>query len=303
MRTDETDILACYTSPAAMTSAGRYAPLLAGLPRDVAGLAAVLHGLLIHEHMAEGYGVTLTEADRASVHIRPVAGLLARIMARDSRPLVRERPPADRIPGNCRHFTVLMVAMLRAQGTPARARCGFGGYFTSGFFEDHWVCEYWHREQRRWLLADPQIDERQRGWFQIGFDLTDVPREEFLVAGQAWQLVRSGAADPGKFGLSLAKEAGEWWIAANLIRDAAALLNVEVLPWDCWGAMPGPEDVISAELAALLGRLAVLTQQAGTGVRELRELCESDPRLRVPPIVRNAVRGQAERLYGRTDAR
>jgi hypothetical protein len=35
---------------------------------------------------------------------------------------------------------VLAAAMLRAQGTPARARCGFGGYFGSGAFEDHWVC-------------------------------------------------------------------------------------------------------------------------------------------------------------------
>ena len=296
MRSDETDTLAFYSRPAAMTSAGRYASLLADLPRDIHGLAAVAQGLLIHEYMAEGYGVTLTEADRASVHTRPAEGLLAQIMARDSRPLVQARPPADRLPGNCRHFTVLVVAMLRAQGTPARARCGFGGYFTSGFFEDHWVCEYWHREQRRWLLADAQIDERQRGWFPIGFDVTDVPRTEFLVAGQAWDLVRSGAADPGKFGLSMAGEAGEWWIAANLMRDAAALLGTELLPWDCWGAMPGPEDAISAELAALFGRLADLTQRPGPSLGELRQLCEGDPRLRVPPTVRNAVRRQDERL-------
>jgi hypothetical protein len=119
MRTVETGTLACYARPAVMTTPGRYASLLADLPRDIAGLAAVAQGLLIHEHMAEAYGVTLTEADRASVHIRPVEELHARIVARDSRPLRQARPHADRLPGNCRHFTVLMVAMLRAQGTPA----------------------------------------------------------------------------------------------------------------------------------------------------------------------------------------
>jgi hypothetical protein len=31
--------------------------------------------------------------------------------------------------GVCRHFTLLHVAMLRTQGIPARARCGFGAYF------------------------------------------------------------------------------------------------------------------------------------------------------------------------------
>src|SRR5215469_4684057 len=196
-----------YATPGRMTSAGRYAPLLETLPPDIPGLAAVAQGLLIHEHMAHGYGVTLTEADRASVHIRPAADLLAQIVARDARPLHLARQPAARLPVNCRHFTVLITAMLRAQGTPARARCGFGGYFGTGMFEDHWVCEYWHAGQQRWVLVDAQIDGRQRELFSIDFDVTDVPRDQFLIAGDAWALCRSGAADPGKFGLSTIGEA------------------------------------------------------------------------------------------------
>ena len=70
------------------------------------------------------------------------------------------------------------------------------------------------------------------------FDLTDVPRDQFLVGGEAWRRFRAGEADPAKFGLSQLPEAGDWWIAANLMRDGAALLNIELLPWDCWGAMP-----------------------------------------------------------------
>ena len=55
-----------YTEPAAMTAAGDYTPLLADLPRGVAALAGVAHGLLIHEHIADAYGVTLTDERRAS---------------------------------------------------------------------------------------------------------------------------------------------------------------------------------------------------------------------------------------------
>ena len=33
-----------------------------------------------------------------------------------------------------------------------------GGYFGTRTFEDHWVCEYWHAEQR-WALADAELDE------------------------------------------------------------------------------------------------------------------------------------------------
>ena len=130
--------------------------------------------------------------------------------------------------------------MLRAQDIPARARCGFGGYFGTGWFEDHWVCEYWNAAAGRWVLADTQIDDVQRKMFGLAFNVLDTSREDFLVAGDAWARCRAGEADPARFGLSFMNEGGYWWIAANLIRDVAALNNMEMLPWDVWGAMPRP---------------------------------------------------------------
>jgi hypothetical protein len=283
-----------YTQPAAMTSAGQYGPLIAALPGDVQALAAAAQGLVIHEHIASAYGVALSDEERASVHVRPVEKLLELITARDGRPLDAPRAPEARLPGNCRHFTVLMVAMLRAHGTPARARCGFGAYFTDDFFEDHWVCEYWHAGQQRWILVDAQIDDTQRRLFSIDFDVTDVPRDQFLVAGAAWASCRSGATDPGRFGLSMVGEAGDWWIAGNLMRDAAALGNLELLPWDCWGAMPVPGKPIGEPDCALFDRLAALTREPDACFAELRRLCQEDARLRVPETVRNAVRGREE---------
>src|ERR1039457_1436839 len=116
-----------YLEPAVMTAPGAFDPLLADLPPGIVAVAEAAHGLLIHEHIAGSYGVTLTQEDRASVHIRPVAGLLERITAQDRRPLTVARTPASRVAGNCRHFTVLAVAALRAQGTPAPRRGGGGG--------------------------------------------------------------------------------------------------------------------------------------------------------------------------------
>jgi len=283
-----------YLPPAVMTAPGTYQPLLADLPPGIAALADVAHGLLIHEHIAGAYGVTLTDQRRASVHVRPVAGLLGRMMAEDSRPLTVAREPAGRLPGNCRHFTVLAVAMLRAQGTPARARCGFGGYFGSGAFEDHWVCEYWDGAAQRWKLADAQIDDVQLELFDVGFDLMDVPREAFLVAGDAWRLCRGGGADPARFGLSLMGEGGYWWIAANLLRDVAALNNMEMLPWDVWGAMPAPDEAISDEKYTLFDRLAELTRDPDAAFAELTAAYAGDARLHVPATVYNAVLNRPE---------
>jgi hypothetical protein len=265
--------------------------------------AAVAHGLLIHEHIAGAYGVTLTEERRASVHVRPAAALLGRMLAQDSRPLTVAREPAGRLPGNCRHFTVLAVAMLRAQGTPARARCGFGGYFGTGTFEDHWVCEYWDQAGQRWKLADVQIDDVQLKLFDVDFDLMDVPREQFLVAGDAWRLCRDGGADPAGFGLSLLNEGGYWWIAANLLRDVAALNNMEMLPWDVWGAMPAPEETISQELYALFDRLAALTRDPDAAFAELAAAYADDTRLHVPATVYNAVLNRPEPVLDEVRAR
>jgi Transglutaminase-like superfamily len=283
------DVLGYYTRPGVMTSAGSQARLLAGLPPGIGGLAAVTQGVLVHEHLTGLYGFELPDERRDSVHLRRAEQLLARISAEDGRPLAVARPAAARVAGNCRHFTVLAVTMLRAQGTPARARCGFGGYFLPGFFEDHWVVEFWDGARPRWVL-----DAVQRDRFGIGFDVLDVPREEFLTAGEAWRRYRAGQADPARFGLSVIGESGDWWIAANLMRDAAALCGLELLPWDCWGAMPGPGEAMGAGRLALFDRLAELTAGPDASFAALRALLEEDDRLAVPRLVRNALRGRAE---------
>jgi hypothetical protein len=82
------------------------------------------------------------------------------------------------------------------------------------------------------------------------------------------------------------------------MRDAAALGNTEVLPWDCWGAMPRAGEPIDEQRCALFDRLAKLTQAPDASRTELLRLCQTDERLRVPETVRNAVRDREEPLEG-----
>jgi len=49
-----------YRTPVAMSDAGRQARLFDGLPHDVGGLAQVVQGLMVHEHIAPAYGLTLS---------------------------------------------------------------------------------------------------------------------------------------------------------------------------------------------------------------------------------------------------
>jgi hypothetical protein len=272
-----------FRSPIDMSNAGAKAALLDGLPRDVGGLAKVVQGLLIHEHIASAYGVTLSAEQHAQAHMRGVERMLDCIARQDSRPLPQARPPGERVVGVCRHFTLLHVAMLRRHGTAARARCGFGAYFDKGKFIDHWVTEYWNESQQRWVLVDAQLDQRQRELFGIAFDPLDVPRDQFVVAGDAWQLCRSGKADPGAFGIL--DMHGLWFIAGNVIRDVAALNNHEMLPWDVWGAMTQND----AELdLPFIDQLAAFSCAPDRHFGDLRAAYK-DKRVAVPGTVFNAV--------------
>jgi hypothetical protein len=294
MKASERSRLDFYTGLAAMTSGGKYAPMFDELPQDLAALVCVVQGLLLHEHAAPAYGVTLADERKSESHIRSVERMLDRLLAHDGQPLSAARPIDERLVGICRHFTVLLVAMLRAQGVPARGRCGFGSYFAPGCFYDHWVCEYWNGAEARWVRVDAQLDEVQRAMLKVDFDVLDVPHDRFVIAGDAWAQCRAGDADPSTFGIFAMR--GLWFIAGNLMRDLAALNNMEMLPWDVWGAMTRPDEPLQNDQLALFDRLAVVTRAPDASFAELRRLYEGDDRLRVPATVFNAMLNRPETI-------
>ncbi|AUX20347.1 uncharacterized protein SOCEGT47_008150 [Sorangium cellulosum] len=80
------EILDFHARPAAMTSGGGHATLFDALPRDVAALARVAQGLLLHEHWANAYGAALSAERRGESHLRPAARMLERLLAHDGAP-------------------------------------------------------------------------------------------------------------------------------------------------------------------------------------------------------------------------
>ena len=268
----------------------------AGLPHDLGELCRVVQGFLIHRDLAAPfYETKLSPQARDLANMRSVGTILAKVQ-QDQRPLTEARDPAARLPCVCLHFSTVLAALLREQGVPARARCGFGTYFTPGRFEDHWVAEYWNEDAGRWILVDAQLDAAQVKIFKPDFNPLDVPRNRFILAGDAWLMCREGRADENKFGLSFLNEQGLWWIAANLIRDVASLNRVPMLPWDVWGMMREPGQTYDVAEAALLDRVAKLTLAGDAALPELIEIYQ-DPRFAVPGSVFNADRKISEPVW------
>jgi hypothetical protein len=274
--------LAYFATPGPLTDLGAHAARIRDLPEALSDLCRVVQGLVVHPFLAHLYGLEPTAMRRDELEIRGAAEMLNRVLALDARPLDEPRPPERRFVGNCRHFTVLLCAFLRARGVPVRARCGFGAYLNPPRFEDHWVCETWDGERAAWRLVDAQLDAQQRAAFRIAFDPLDVPRPQFLVAGAAWQRCRSGRDDPERFGILDLR--GLWFVRGNLVRDLAARAKRELLPWDGWGLMAKREESDAAELA-VLDRVAELTQAGDERHAEVLHLQNSEPGLRVPRVI------------------
>jgi hypothetical protein len=244
-------------------------PALAGAPTDVAGITSAVSGLLLHVAGAEQQGVEVGARD-AELQLRSASEMLGRLLELDPAPVVEPRPPERRLIGNCRHFAVLTVALLRRAGVAARARAGFADYFEPGRAVDHWIVEY--PRGGRWVRVDPEPLPA------LDFDPLDVPIGRFLSADEAWRLCRSGGADTSLFGIEVWW--GAWFIRNNVVRDLAALNQAEMLPWDHWGLMDresalgaGPEDALVDRVARLVGADAWAAY---------RDLYERDDRLRVP---------------------
>jgi len=279
------DPLEYYTRPGPMTDPRDQADMFRDLPTAIPALCQAVQGVLLHIHWAERYGIKLSEERKQEVNIRPVAQRLARMRQVNRLPIVIPRPLEEHQVGNCHDFSTLLCAMLRYQGVPARARCGFAKYFTPDHFEDHWICEYWRADERRWVIVDPQLDPLQRKVLQIKFDPNDMPPGQFLAGGEAWQLCRTGQANPDHFGIF--DMHGLWFVRGNLLRDLASLNKMELLPWDGWGLIDREDKDLSADDMALLDRVAALTLDDNSAFAEMRTLYENDARLCVPSIIKS----------------
>jgi hypothetical protein len=281
--------LSYFSQHGPMSNPGIYASSYDQLPRKIEELVKVVQAVTIHVFWAERYGFKLPPERLGELQLRSMEKRLARTLELDSRPLNQPRTLDKKLIGNCRDHSLLLVSMLRQQGVPARARCGFGAYFTPNHFEDHWVAEYWNTDAGRWILVDAQLDALHCETLKISFDPLDVPRDQFIVGGKAWQVCRAGLSNPETYGIF--DMHGMGFIRGNLVRDVAALNKTEMLPWDCWGVIL-KDRLDDLNDLALLDQAAVLTASDAPDFEAVQTLYASDARLRMTGALQSYVDGK-----------
>jgi hypothetical protein len=151
------EALSRYAAQSPVTDPGDHAPLLDGLPADLPALRELARGLVIHYRAGDPLAHGIAPERLQEIHSRDARTILQRLTELQSGSLADARPPALRVVGCCRDFTVLFLMLVRAAGIAARARVGFSRYFVAGAAIDHELAEVWDPDQDRWRLVDPEL--------------------------------------------------------------------------------------------------------------------------------------------------
>jgi hypothetical protein len=286
--------LSYYHQQSQISSPGKYEYLFQGLPENAGDLCQIIQKLLLHQFWIQDkkyYGVTADDLKKSGrdlnqeINLRTVEEILGFLLALDDCSLTIERSPEIRVVGNCRDYATLLVSILRHQGIPARVRSGVARYFfQTGFLEDHFICEMWNDAEKRWQQIDPQIDQIQKDALDINMDMTNLPPDQFLNAGESYYELQSGKVEPDKIGVM--EFLGWKYVHYKLISDLASANKVEVLAWEGWGIC---ERIMNEQLTAsdlkLLGEIVeILTDLNSNPERfnQSREIFQSHPALQQP---------------------
>src|SRR5947207_1001324 len=110
------EALTYYATPGPFTDLSAHSAIVRELPEPLPEFCRVVPGLIVHPFLAHLYGLEPQRLRQDDLQIRSASEILDRVLALDPRSLSEPRPPERRFVGNCRHFTVLLCALLRARG-------------------------------------------------------------------------------------------------------------------------------------------------------------------------------------------
>lgn len=145
-----------YAVPGPLTDLTTISPAaLERIPSEPVDICRPAHTLVIQPSDAKALG--LPDERFSENQLRPAATLVEALLALDPASLDVPRTPDRRVVGTCRHFAVLTCALLRYRGVAARVRCGFATYFQPEQGLDHWITEYRHEQDKRWVRIDSEI--------------------------------------------------------------------------------------------------------------------------------------------------
>lgn len=277
------DSMTYYASQSPFTDPYEYEELFSVVPDTVAEMCKLIQTFCIDHQERHKYPIVNERL--LETNLRYVGDILKWTVALDNRALNEERAIDAHFLASSSVFAALLCSMLRFKGIAARKRVGFATYFHNtkhGAYRSYEVVEYFDDASKSWRLADASLDEVAVKLNKITFDICDVPRDQFISAGIAWQMARNGEVDPALFRDEETK--GYTILRSNLIHDLGAMNKREILNWDHYGWALWKGESYGDAVMATLDRLAELLQKEDA-LDELQAIYNSEEGLQVPSTV------------------
>ena len=267
--TDNT-LLDFYCQYSEFTDPGEYAYMYDNLPESLPELCNLIRSQLIHPYAElSKYRDQIPEERRdESAKYPTVKSILEGLYKSDSRGLVKDRKPQDRLILGCRHNAILLASVLKYRGIPVRLRAGHATYIIPDFHTSHTICEVWNEKENRWMLVDPNME------------MIDFNKEQFDFSNDTWLQLQQKKIDPDLYGLP-GRYSGLISIVGKISPDMAAILGTEY-PIDRYAPIldyvTGGNNRLTAEQTETLNRVSKLMKNLNAeNLSELRDIYNNTP--------------------------
>ena len=209
-------VLDFYRQYSSFTDPGEYAYLYKNLPDSLPELCSLIKSQFIHPYAELPQYSNLIPKERwnESVKYPTVKSILKGLLSYDSRGLVKDRKPEDRLVLGCREYAILLASVLKHRCIPARVRSGHATYLIPGFHASHTICEVWNKNNKRWMLVDPSTG------------MIDFSRDKFDFSNDAWLQLQKKEIDPNIYG-NPGQYTGLVSIVGKISPDLASILGNE----------------------------------------------------------------------------
>jgi len=213
---DSISVLDFYRQYSTFTDPGEYAYLYKNLPDSLPELCSLIRSQFIHPFAELPQYRDKIPKDRWNEYKKypTVQSILKGLVTYDSRGLVKDRKPENRLVLGCRECAIILASVLKHRGIPARVRAGHADYLAPGFHVSHTICEVWNEKEKRWMLVDPSTG------------MIDYSREKFDFSNELWLKMQKGEIDPNIYGLP-GSHIGLVSIVGKIGPDLASILGNE----------------------------------------------------------------------------
>lgn len=278
------EILEFYKKTSAYTDLGCYKDFAKNLPDNIEKLCLlqrkqIIHPITVIESLQGKNNLDVSETRLVfEDDIFPTACSMINELLRLDNNYSMNRKDKNTIYVTCRGQAILLAAILKAKGYSARVRSGFAPYIKyDGIGHDHWITEYYSKDEKRWILVDPDmcLDE-------VKFNPFDMPREEFIFGAQAYLDLRNKkikktsilfASNPPTLGLKAA--------IRGLFYDFYSLMNQEGIFLHLPKYIKDKDFNLNENEYQELDKLATLLLEPNKNFKELQNIWNKEIKFRI----------------------